>query len=847
MKPIFPISSLAILLAAPVLHAQLISQDSFSAYSVGNELPGLDPTISGYTGPWTDVAFGDAEPAVMAGSLAYGDATYVAGIGNHVGKAADATGIGPTTSGRVERLLDSALAVDDTTTGTVYLSFLFQTGNEGTAANPDTYQTLALWNGTGATDSLRDFELGIGNPDFSTANYAFRVDNTTAADLGVTRDANVHLFVVKFELSDTSLSDAVTVWMDPTLGAGEPTGGVTLSGSDLAFDRLVLSDYASNSCAWDEIRWGSTFDSVTTESFLPAIPTFEGPPADYVGFVGDTMVLSAFAPADPEPSYQWEYSVDGEEPWSEVAGATSAVLEIPNVPFSANGYYRVTATNGNGTDTSGAALVDLIYPDPTITQQPSSVFAEAGSTVELSVQATGLGTLTYQWFKNFEELPGETAATLTLSDLGMDDAGDYFVEVTDDAAEADGEPATFIDSALVSVAIVEPWDGLVSHEPFDTTAGYVLGELATQNPTIDGYIDPWTITNGFGPISPVVSSGSLVYPDPFYLGASGDSVSTPADTEDINATNAGRVGRLLEAQLVVNDATTGTRYLSWLFRSGFENAAPNPQVYQTLALFNGVIGTDGNRDFEAGIAVGAADFNTTNFAYKLNNNTSLVGDLGVPSDGSVHLFVAKIELSDVAGGDSVTVWIDPTLGSGDPAGGVTVSGADLLWDRIALSDYASDSSRWDEIRWGSTFDSVTLNPSPSNNYAAWIGLYPGVGGQTGFEDDPDGDGLANGLENFLGTDPSVANTGIVEVSAAAGSLTFEHPQNATPADDVSAAYRWSLDLAGWNADGATSGGTTVNFAGSPDTPVNGTTTVTATISGTQPDKLFVELEATQNP
>jgi len=37
-----------------------------------------------------------------------------------------------------------------------------------------------------------------------------------------------------------------------------------------------------------------------------------------------------------------------------------------------------------------------------------------------------------------------------------------------------------------------------------------------------------------------------------------------------------------------------------------------------------------------------------------------------------------------------------------------------------------------------------------------------------------------------------------------------HPQNATPASDVTAAYRWSKDLATFNASGATDGdGTTV--------------------------------------
>jgi hypothetical protein len=826
--------------------AAILSQDSFSAYTVGSELPGQNPTITGYLGAWGDIAFGDAEPAVFAGSLAYGNASYAAGGGGKIGKAADAAGIGAANSGRVERLLDSSLAVTDATTGTtLYLSWLFQTGNEGTAANANTYQTLALWNGTGATDALRDFEAGIALGDFATANYGFRVDNNAPANLNVAPDANVHLFVAKFVLSDQPLADSVTVWIDPVLGAGEPAGGVTLSGKDLAFDRLVLSDYASNSSAWDEIRWGSTFDNVTIDPVFPSIPVFESQPQAYAGFVGDNVVLQGGAVASPEPTFQWQYSDDGISNWSNIPDATSPTLEMVFALYESNGYYRLVATNANGSATSDPVLVDLIYPPPTIITQPGSVFAEQGNDVQLSVSASGLGTLTYQWYKDGDPISGATSDVLALGDVGEDDEGAYWVTITDDAAEADSLPATTIDSEIAIVELFPPWAGLVSHDPFAAAAGYTEGALATQNPSIAGYVNAWEITNGFGPISPVVSSGSLVYPDPSYLGSSGDRVSTPADAETINATNSGRVGRLLAPELVVNDATTGTRYVSWLFRSGFENAAPSPQVYQTLALFNGPLGTDANRDFEAGIASG--DFATTNYAFRLNNNAGMVGNLGVPSDGNVHLFVAKIELSSTAGGDSVTVWIDPDLGSGDPAGGVTVTGADLLWDRIALSDYASDSSSWDEIRWGSSFNSVTLNPNPAPDFAAWIAGYPGVGGLTGFDDDADGDGIVNGLENVFGTDPSVSSAGVSQVAKSGNTVTFQHPQSGFTASDVTAVYKWSTDLANFHASGATVGGSTVTIAPALNTPVAGTTTVTATVTGTQPSRLFLVLEATQSP
>jgi hypothetical protein len=64
---------------------------------------------------------------------------------------------------------------------------------------------------------------------------------------------------------------------------------------------------------------------------------------------------------------------------------------------------------------------------------------------------------------------------------------------------------------------------------------------------------------------------------------------------------------------------------------------------------------------------------------------------------------------------------------------------------------------------------------------------------------------------------------------------------------VTAVYKWSTDLANFHASGATVGGSTVTIAPALNTPVAGTTTVTATVTGTQPSRLFLVLEATQSP
>jgi hypothetical protein len=131
-----------------------------------------------------------------------------------------------------------------------------------------------------------------------------------------------------------------------------------------------------------------------------------------------------------------------------------------------------------------------------------------------------------------------------------------------------------------------------------------------------------------------------------------------------------------------------------------------------------------------------------------------------------------------------------------------------------------------------------------NGYADWIGTFTGLNGLTGFNDDADFDGLDNGLENFLGTAPNAGNGGLTAGTLSGNTFTFTHPRNATPASDVSApVYTWSTDLVNWNASGASSGGITVTLAAVSNDP--SPTTVTATVTGTVPPKLFVRLGVTQ--
>lgn len=128
-----------------------------------------------------------------------------------------------------------------------------------------------------------------------------------------------------------------------------------------------------------------------------------------------------------------------------------------------------------------------------------------------------------------------------------------------------------------------------------------------------------------------------------------------------------------------------------------------------------------------------------------------------------------------------------------------------------------------------------------DSFADWIAGFNLAATAQGPDDDPDGDGIPNALENFFGTHPGEFSQGPGAILARDGSFTFSHPRNPQPAANLIAAYRWSTDLADFHGDGETdAAGTTVAFSSST---AAGVTTVNAEVSGNVVDRLFVTIEA----
>lgn len=157
--------------------------------------------------------------------------------------------------------------------------------------------------------------------------------------------------------------------------------------------------------------------------------------------------------------------------------------------------------------------------------------------------------------------------------------------------------------------------------------------------------------------------------------------------------------------------------------------------------------------------------------------------------------------------------------------------------------------------WGSGsvvgFDNVVTPGALTNGFERWISGFPGVGDLTGYNDDPDGDGQPNGMENFLGTDPSVPSHGLTILDrrlTESGDFLFSHPINLMPVPEASSGrYLWSTDLVHFYEDGeAAPDGTAFAFDTSPGIPTTGLIRVirVASIGRDASQRVFVQLRVT---
>jgi hypothetical protein len=220
---------------------------------------------------------------------------------------------------------------------------------------------------------------------------------------------------------------------------------------------------------------------------------------------------------------------------------------------------------------------------------------------------------------------------------------------------------------------------------------------------------------------------------------------------------------------------------------------------------------------------------------------------------SYHLSV-WINASGMTSGKAVFDTSDRYDGAGQ--GQFVINSANAGWTKYSGGFTATDSTvtirMFTESNFAGTvyFDNISIVEAPVLTFGSWIsGFFGGVQdpAATGFNADPDKDGLANGLEFVLGGNPAVNDAAVIMPSGAAEGgnyvFTFKRADDSEPATQQIVQYANSpgvwTDIA-ISATSGSSGGATYTVAeGSPEA---GPDLIVVTIPRAAAGRLFVRLK-----
>ncbi|HEY3861831.1 MAG TPA: chitobiase/beta-hexosaminidase C-terminal domain-containing protein [Verrucomicrobiae bacterium] len=144
-------------------------------------------------------------------------------------------------------------------------------------------------------------------------------------------------------------------------------------------------------------------------------------------FAGTTVTLNSLALGEPPFSYQWQSN------GVSLPGATGASLILTDAQAPDSGAYDVIVTNSSGSNIS-PALTLVVNPasGPIFTQEPApaSLTNYVNGLASFSAAAGGSPPMTFQWAHDGTNLPGQTAASLTLPNLQVAESGTYTLLVS---------------------------------------------------------------------------------------------------------------------------------------------------------------------------------------------------------------------------------------------------------------------------------------------------------------------------------------------------------------------------------------------------------------------------------
>lgn len=199
------------------------------------------------------------------------------------------------------------------------------------------------------------------------------------------------------------------------------------------------------------------------------------------GAVGSSFVISSSTPSD-SGAYDVVVS-DGLD-----SLVSLEALVVVNALVVDNGGENGGEGGGDTGSDSGSGSGSGVIVDPVvIASQPSAVIVDEGQQIQLSVGASGGGSVSYQWRKAGVIIDGATDNTLIINSAVLSDAGVYDVLVTNEAGSVQSSSASVgVNEVIVLQSIALEWS---IPEAREDGAALELNE-------IDGYVISYGVEAG---------------------------------------------------------------------------------------------------------------------------------------------------------------------------------------------------------------------------------------------------------------------------------------------------------------------------------------------------------------
>ena len=344
-------------------------------------------------------------------------------------------------------------------------------------------QSVSAFDGTKVTFSVEaigtsalSYVWQYKNPGGSWKNYGSTNQSITVT-ASATRDGRQHRVIITDEAGNTVTSEAATLSVVYIMITSQPESVTAFNGTKVTFsveaqgvgELSYVWQYRNPGGSWK--NYGSTQQSITvtasatrngrqhrvivtdeagnTVTSEPATLTVEmiriiSQPQSVSAVEGTKVTFSVEAEGVGELSYVWQYKNPGGD-WKNY-GSTQQSITVTASATRDGRQHRVIVTDEDGnTITSEPATLTLSPLG--ITSQPQSVTAFVGTVVTFSVEAKGVGTLSYVWqyknpggeWKNY----GSTKSSIAVTAAAVRSGRQHRVIVRDSAGnEVISEAAT---------------------------------------------------------------------------------------------------------------------------------------------------------------------------------------------------------------------------------------------------------------------------------------------------------------------------------------------------------------------------------------------------------------------